>query len=186
MTAETEQIVLVDETGQPIGHAEKLASHHAGTPLHLAFSCYVFNHKGEFLVTQRATSKKVWPSVWTNSCCGHPGPRELVEDAVKRRLDYELGMSATDISLLVADYTYKTTPYNGIIEHEFCPIYIARSATSQVQPNPDEVGAYKWVDWQEYVGQISADDTDAWSWWCKDQLRYLQKHPLITLFSKPV
>ncbi|MEX0789777.1 MAG: NUDIX domain-containing protein, partial [Actinomycetota bacterium] len=67
-----ELIVLVDEQGNPTGRAEKSSSHHLDTPLHLAFSCYVFDDRGRLLATRRANSKKVWPGVWTNSVCGHP------------------------------------------------------------------------------------------------------------------
>lgn len=75
MVKELEFIVLVDTDGRPIGATEKLVGHHAETSLHLAFSCYVFNDRDEFLVTQRAHGKKVWPGVWSNSVCGHPAPR---------------------------------------------------------------------------------------------------------------
>lgn len=93
-----ELIVLVDEKGNPIGEAEKWSSHHLQTPLHLAFSCYVFDGRGRLLVTRRAFGKKVWPGVWSNTVCGHPMPGERIEDAVAGRLHYELGMQATDIT----------------------------------------------------------------------------------------
>jgi len=85
-----EQIVFVDENGQPNGEVgPKLESHTANTRLHLAFSCYIFRKSdNKFLVTQRALSKKVWPGVWTNSVCGHPAPGEAIEDAIRRRASY--------------------------------------------------------------------------------------------------
>lgn len=173
-----EEIVLVDRRGQPIGQTEKLAGHHAHTELHLAFSCYVFNDAGQFLVTKRADSKKVWPSVWTNSCCGHPAPGEAMESAIARRLQFELGMTVTDLTVLVPDYVYKTPPFKGIIEHEYCPVYAAR-ATSVPQPNPAEVSEFKWMSWQQYINESQADEADAWSWWCKDQLRLLADNQTI-------
>jgi isopentenyl-diphosphate delta-isomerase len=181
-----ELIVFVDEQGRPTGETgDKLASHTDSTKLHLAFSCYVFNDKGEFLVTQRALTKKVWPGVWTNSVCGHPAPGEDMEAAITRRLNYELGMTAQDFEVMLPKYIYKTPPFKGIIEHEFCPVYIAR-ATSPVQANPDEVEAYKWVAWDEYVRLLEADREDIYSWWCKDQLQQLKHHPLIGKYSRPV
>lgn len=179
-----ELIVLVDSDGKPIGTAEKYASHHAQTPLHLAFSCYIFNDKGEFLVTQRALSKKVWPGVWTNSVCGHPLPDESMEAAIARRLKYELGMTAQKPQIMLPDYRYITPPYKGIIENEICPVYIAR-ANSPARPNPDEVEAYAWMSWQNYVEAASADTTDKYSWWCKDQLKQLRDHELIQKYSQP-
>lgn len=180
----TEQIVFVHPDGTPTGEVgPKLESHTADTKLHLAFSCYVFNDKGEFLVTQRAHGKKVWPAVWTNSVCGHPAPGETMIDAIKRRLDYELGMEATDFEVVLPTYTYKTSPYNGIIEHEFCPVYVAR-ATSAPQPNPEEVDDLKWLPWDEFVAAAEADSTDVWSWWCKDQLKQLKDQPLVQRYSQ--
>lgn len=166
-----EQIVLLNEQYQPIGVAPKLASHHANTPLHLAFSCYVFNQNGEFLLTQRAATKKVWPGVWTNSVCGHPAPNEDMGAAIQRRLDFELGMSATDFQPLLPNYRYKTEPFNGIIENEFCPVYIAR-ATSDPKPNPDEVGDYKWINWEQLIQDLAISPKN-YSYWFKDQVQHI-------------
>lgn len=166
----SEKIVLLGDDYQVIGEADKLASHHMETPLHLAFSCYVFNDNGEFLTTQRALSKKVWPSVWTNSVCGHPAPGEKMEDAITRRLDYELGMTATNFELLISDYRYVTPAYEGVVENEYCPVYKAL-ATSEPNPNPDEIEDYEWVKWQDFVDNALSDNSDKYSWWCKDQIR---------------
>ncbi len=169
-------IVLVDDAGKPIGSAPKLASHHANTPLHLAFSVYIFRSDGKILVTQRAHSKKVWPGVWTNSCCGHPAPDEPISDAITRRVAYELGMTVTDLRCLLPDYRYQTPPFNGIIEHEVCPLYFANT-TDEPQPNALEVDDFHWLTWDEFTKNALSDDNDTWSWWCKDQLKQLLTLP---------
>ena len=67
-----EHVILVDAQGKPFATREKYAAHTSETPLHLAFSSWLFNNEGQLLVTRRALSKKAWPGVWTNSVCGHP------------------------------------------------------------------------------------------------------------------
>lgn len=177
MDPHKEQIVLVDKDGNEIGTALKLASHHADTPLHRAFSCYIFNEQGKFLVTQRALVKKVWPGVWSNSVCGHPAPNETYEDAIRRRVSEELGMKVKDIRIILDAYTYKTPPYNGVVENEFCPIYIARAATNP-DPNPEEVEAFSWHAWDDYVQDIKTKP-EIYSYWAKDQLTHLQNSTVL-------
>jgi len=74
-----ELVVLLDEEGQGSGALGKLAVHNRDTPLNLAFSCYVFNERGEFLLARRAWGKLTWPGEWTNSCCGHPRALQVGE-----------------------------------------------------------------------------------------------------------
>jgi isopentenyl-diphosphate delta-isomerase len=172
---EEERIVFVNESGEPTGETgPKLASHTADTKLHLAFSCYIFNRKtGQFLLTQRAHVKKVWPDVWTNSVCGHPLPDEAIENAIRRRASYEIGVNGIeDLTCIVPNYTYTTPPYNGIIENEFCPVYVAFT-DEEPKPNPGEVEAYRWLTWPEY-GKFLQTDMDTISYWAKDQ------YPLVT------
>jgi isopentenyl-diphosphate delta-isomerase len=170
--AQEELIVLVNEEGEPTGTSEKLSSHHADTPLHLGFSCYVFDADGRFLATRRSTTKAVWPGVWTNSVCGHPAPGETFTAAIERRLVHELGMTAGGIEVVVPDYTYRTPPFRGIVEHEFCPVFVAR-AESEPRPNRAEVATHRWMRWQDFVVAARSDTADVFSWWCKDQLSEL-------------
>lgn len=170
VSMETEQIIFVDEQGEPTGEiGPKLASHTADTKLHLAFSCYIFNPTTKlFLLSQRAHCKKVWPTVWTNSVCGHPMPGETLESAIRRRTAYELGLTELDgLTCVLPKYLYKTPPYNGIVEHEFCPIYIAFT-TVDPKPNPDEVDAYRWISWKDY-GALLKTDAESMSYWAKDE-----------------
>jgi isopentenyl-diphosphate delta-isomerase len=147
-----ELIVLVDEQDHPIGVAPKLESHHAQTPLHRAFSCFVFNRQGQFLLTQRALSKRVFPGVWTNSCCGHPAPGETTEDAVRRRLRDELGLSVERLTLVLPNFRYRAE-MSGIVENEICPVYVALTST-ELRLNPAEVEAFAWIEWDEFVHRV--------------------------------
>lgn len=175
MANDAELIVFVNQDGIPTGEtAPKLEAHSDKTKLHLAFSCYVFNAKNELLVTKRASNKKVWPGVWTNSVCGHPQPNETLKSALKRRLNYELGITVIkNLEVILPKYRYKTPPFKGIIENEFCPVYFARTS-QEPKLNIKEVEDYKWMKLKDFVEQTQADKKNIWSYWCKDQIKQLK------------
>jgi isopentenyl-diphosphate Delta-isomerase len=175
-----ELIVLVDDAGRPIGTAPKLASHHRDTPLHLAFSCYVFDTAGRFLLTRRALTKKTWPGIWTNSCCGHPGPGEMVEDAVRRRLGDELGLVPIELVPLLPDFRY-WAELDGVVENEICPVYGARVDADPVL-NEDEVAEFRWVDWDAV---LAGGIDDELSPWCRLQLDLLADHAGVAALRSP-
>ena len=139
-----EHVILLDEEGRHIGTAPKHSMHGSDTPLHLAFSCYVFNPIGEVLVTRRALSKNAWPGVWTNSFCGHPLPAEPLTDAVNRRAQHELGLKIENIDLSLPLFRYRAIDSSGTVENEICPVYLA-STDQDPMPNPDEVAEYAWT-----------------------------------------
>jgi isopentenyl-diphosphate delta-isomerase len=144
MIQTTEQVILVAPDGSPTGVADKFAVHSAETPLHLAFSCHVFNDDGNVLVTRRSLTKLTWPGVWTNSFCGHPAPGEGTQNAVERRAQRELGLEIENITSVLPNFRYRAIDASGIVENEICPVFTAH-ATSDVRPNADEVAEFVWV-----------------------------------------
>ena len=150
-----EHVILLDEQDQPAGMLEKYAAHTFDTPLHLAFSCWLFNQQGQLLVTRRSLGKKAWPGVWTNSVCGHPQQGETFEQAVTRRCRFELGVEISDIAPVHPAFRYRAVAPNGIVENEVCPVYAAR-VVSEVQPNDDEVMDYQWVDLETMLSALAA------------------------------
>jgi isopentenyl-diphosphate delta-isomerase len=149
-TSAVEQVVLLDPTGAPIGTMDKAEVHTAETPLHLAFSCYAFDQHGRMLLTRRSLLKRTWPGVWTNTACGHPAPGEAIEEAVRRRLATELGVTPLALRPVLPDFRYRAVAPDGIVENEVCPVYLAELAGDPV-PDPDEVMDWQWVDPAAFV-----------------------------------
>ncbi len=171
-----ELVVLLADGGRPIGAAPKATVHHRDTPLHLAFSCYVFDTSWRFLSTRRAWSKRTWPSTLTNSCCGHPGPGEALEAAVRRRLDFELGLVPPALHVVLPDFRYRAVMADGVVENEVCPMFVA-VVDGEPIPNPAEVADARWSTWEEF---IVAARVGAASPWCLEQLDALEalgRHP---------
>jgi isopentenyl-diphosphate delta-isomerase len=167
----TEQVVLLDEQGRGIGVTDKATVHHHDTPLHLAFSCYVFNARGELLVTRRARAKTTWPGVVTNSCCGHPAPAESFTDAVVRRLTDELGLPVSNVDLLLPAFRYRAVMANGVVENEMCPVFRAVTDAEPVA-SPSEVDEHGWISWPLFVGLVSGGELTV-SPWCREQVAQL-------------
>jgi isopentenyl-diphosphate Delta-isomerase len=176
----SEFVVLCAEDGTALGSAAKEAVHHRDTPLHLAFSCYVFDGAGQVLVTRRAHTKQTFAGVRTNSCCGHPAPGEALAVAVQRRLAFELDVVPQRIDLMLPDFRYRATARDGTVENELCPVYRAVVVTDHVRPNPVEVDDAWWADWTSFVADGVADDPlSAWALEQVGQLAELGPDPLL-------
>jgi len=172
-----ERVVLLDETGKPVGSAAKSTVHDADTPLHLGFSCYLFDRQGRVLLTRRALGKQTWPGVWTNSFCGHPAPGESVEDAVRRRAAQELGATLAEVQCVLPDFRYRARAADGTVENEVCPVFCALT-DGPVDAVPNEVMDLIWVRWAEIRSAAALEW--AISPWARDQI------PLLAAATLPV
>jgi isopentenyl-diphosphate Delta-isomerase len=172
MNPESEDlVVLLDAQGQPCGTADRSTVHSPSTPLHLAFSCYVVDVEGLVLMTRRALTKRTWPGVWTNACCGHPQPGERFEDAVERRLAQELGARADAIAPVLPDFRYEAVDASGIRENEVCPVFVA-TLVGGVDPDPAEVMEFRWVDPGALAG-VATHSPWLLSPWSVEQIRQM-------------
>jgi isopentenyl-diphosphate delta-isomerase len=167
----TELVVLLDDDGRAVATTPKSAVHHERTPLHLAFSCYVFDDRGRVLLTRRSGAKTTWPLVWTNSCCGHPAPNEPFADAVARRLRDELGTTATVPAPVLPRFRYRAVMPDGTVENEVCPVFRA-VATGPLAPDPAEVGDWRWLPWADVADGVLNGLYDV-SPWCRLQIAEL-------------
>ena len=169
----TEEVVLVDEENTVLGTMPKDGAHGSKTPLHRGFSLFLFDREGRLLLQQRSHTKKTWPLVWSNSVCGHPSLRESNTDAAKRRLSFELGMSATRIEE-VMPYRYSFVR-DGVMENEICPILIGFTL-DQPKPNADEVEATRWVQWPAFLQELK-EKPGFYSEWCEEEASLLDGLP---------
>lgn len=168
-----EFVVLVDEENAILGTMPKAEVHQETTPLHRAFSSFIFRvSDGKFLLQQRSSKKKTWPMMWSNSCCGHPAPDESNVDAARRRLQAELGLMPMMLEQ-VAPYRYCFS-YLGVMENEICPIIVGFVDAEPVL-NPDEVEAVRWVDWREFIEEVKRFP-ERYSAWCAEETLILENN----------
>lgn len=169
-----EMIVMVDDGNVPIATEKKAFVHSRYTKLHRAFSVFIINSKRELLLQQRAFSKKTWPGVWSNSCCGHVMLHEDIISAGKRRLRYELGLSGIGLEVGLPGYRY-TAEKDGIVENEICPVLFGFT-DREPSPNADEVASTKWVSWEKFLEDIRDPGCEL-SPWAIEEAELLAKEP---------
>lgn len=167
-----EEVVLLNDAFEPIGTMPKSQVHGADTPLHRAFSLFIFNPAGDLLLQQRSLKKVAFPLVWSNSCCGHPLPEESYENAAIRRAQFELGLSGLSPEIAIPDFRYRAEMH-GIVENEFCPVLTAVTDTEPT-PNPDEVEATRWISWKEWVKETT-EHPERYSPWCVEETKLLEQ-----------
>ena len=163
VSSESEQLILVDSSDCEVGHASKADAHNGDGTLHRAFSLFIFDDRGQLLLQQRAKNKRLWGGFWSNSCCSHPRRGEVIDEAVHRRLEQELGMRA-ELSY-VYKFEYQAQFGDLGAEHELCHVYLGR-AKSEVRANSSEIEDWRFVARQRVASMI-ADDPDAFTPWFK-------------------
>jgi len=139
-----EQVILVDEQDREVGTMEKLAAHQKGGVRHRAFSVFLIDSNGRWLLQRRAEDKYHFPGLWTNACCSHPRPGETTEAAAHRRLGEELGC---DCSLEERfQFEYKAaSPAEGLTEHELDHVFTG-FYDGPLDLNPEEVSEVRWLE----------------------------------------
>ena len=84
---------IVDEEGRVIGSATRGECHNGSKLLHPVVHLHVFNSKGELYLQKRPEWKDIQPGKWDTAVGGHIDYGETPEEALKREVREELGMT---------------------------------------------------------------------------------------------
>mmetsp|Transcript_16202 Transcript_16202/g.25215 ORF Transcript_16202/g.25215 Transcript_16202/m.25215 type:complete len:316 (-) Transcript_16202:7-954(-) len=161
---------------------------------HRAFSIFLFNEKGELLLTRRADSKITFPGVWTNTCCSHPlyamEPNEVdevpaaypnfpgIKHAAIRKLKHELGIDPKyvpheDFQFLSRFHYWAadTVTYGDEApwgEHEVDYVLFIQCKNEQpvVHVNEDEISEFKYVTIDELKHMMKEPELKWSPWFC--------------------
>lgn len=132
---------------------EKLEAHRKGL-CHMAVSVFVLR-EDEVLLQRRAMGKYHTPGLWANTCCTHPAWDEKPADCAVRRLSEELGISGL-VPVHRDRIEYRADVGGGMIEHEIVDLFTAEAGSGLVvTPNPDEVMATRWTDYETLSTEVS-------------------------------
>jgi isopentenyl-diphosphate delta-isomerase len=153
---------------------EKMQAHREGV-LHRAFSVFLVNDDGHFLLQKRSPNKYHSANLWSNACCSHPFPGEHTVEAAKRRLAEELGVEAKLEHLY--HFGYRAEFANGLIEHELDHVFVGRF-NGTPKPDPNEVTDWRYVS-PEFLIKDVKDNPDAYTEWFKLSYEIVLVHTAI-------
>ena len=174
VSADSDMLILVDQSDNEVGHMSKSSCHDGRGRLHRAFSILIFNDRGELLLQQRAASKRLWPLYWSNSCCSHPRNGETMEAATQRRLREELGISCPLQYLYKFQYRAQFDATGA--EHELCSVYIGRCG-EKIKINSDEIRDWRWISPEALQREIAMQGGESFTpWFLLEWVRIWRDH----------
>lgn len=140
----TERFPLVDEEGNVVGSATRGECHDGSRLLHPVVHLHVFNSRGEVYLQKRPEWKDIQPGKWDTAVGGHVDYGESPEEALRREVREELGM--TDFEpVFLGHYVFDSRRERELV-------YVNRTV---------------------YDGPVrpSADELDGGRFWTQDELR---------------
>lgn len=162
-------VVLVSENDQVLGSMDKIEAHRGTGALHRAISVFLFRENAagerELLIQQRSEKKIVGALQWANTVCGNVWPGESYEECAARRLQFELGLSATQVAATelqdVFTFRYQVACNAEFGENEMDHIFVG-SLQGEPTANRDEVAATEWHNWEKLRKGESTKDLAPW------------------------
>ncbi len=141
---------IVDEEGRVIGSATRGECHSGSKLLHPVVHLHVFNSAGEVFLQKRPEWKDIQPGKWDTAVGGHIDYGETPEDALRREVREELGI--TDFTPeFVAKYVFESSREKELVYVHRC-IYDA-----PILPSDEELDGGRFWTMQEIREAIGKD-----------------------------
>ena len=128
----TEWFPLVNEAGETIGKASRQECHSGSKLLHPVVHLHIFNEAGDIFLQKRAMTKDIQPGKWDTSVGGHIDYGETVEEALKREVREELGITSFE-PVYMTSYVFESTVEKELV-NTFRTVY-----TGKILPDTDEL-----------------------------------------------
>lgn len=158
----SETVLMVDENNVSLGTCDKIVAHR-NCGLHRAFSVFLFDSAGRWLLQKRSTAKYHSGGLWSNTCCGHPGSAQSIRQSASQRLIYEMGVNCSLEEAFV--FVYKCKLDSDMWEHEYDHVFIGVH-DGLPDPNPKEVENWKWGT-RDQIEQWLREEPEVFTYWFK-------------------
>ncbi len=145
-----EMFPLVDELGNIIGAASRGECHNGSKLLHPVVHLHVFNDKGELFLQKRPAWKDIQPDKWDTAVGGHIDLGENAEQALKREVREELGITEYEPQFVMS-YVFESK-----VEKELVFVYKA-TYNGEITPSKEELDGGRFWNIQEIKENIGKE-----------------------------
>ena len=141
---------IVDNDGRTIGSATRGECHSGSKLLHPVVHLHVFNSKGDIYLQRRPEWKDIQPGKWDTAVGGHIDYGETPEDALRREVKEELGI--TDFTPEFVDkYVFESKRERELV-------YVNRTTyDGEIHPSTDELDGGRFWTMQEIREAMGKD-----------------------------
>lgn len=145
-----EMFPLVDELGNITGAASRGECHNGSKLLHPVVHLHVFNDKGELFLQKRPAWKDIQPDKWDTAVGGHIDLGENAEQALKREVSEELGITEYEPQF-VTSYVFESK-----VEKEL--VYVYKTIyNGEITPSKEELAGGRFWGIQEIKDNIGKE-----------------------------
>lgn len=137
---------VVDADGSVVGCATRGECHGGEMLLHPVVHLHVFNSRGELYLQKRPAWKDIQPGRWDTAVGGHVAYGEEVEEALRREVFEELGITDFEPEFR------SSYPFHSECEHEL--VYVYRTVYDGVLAPSDELDGGRFWSLSEIRAKI--------------------------------
>ena len=145
-----EMFPIVDEEGNITGAATRKECHSGSKLLHPVVHLHVFNDKGELYLQKRPAWKDIQPDKWDTAVGGHIDLGENAEQALKREVSEELGITEYEPQF-VTSYVFESK-----VEKELVFVY-KTIYNGEITPSKEELAGGRFWGIQEIKENIGKE-----------------------------
>ena len=123
---------IVDEEGRVLGSITRGEAHSGSRVLHPVVHLHLFNSRGELYLQRRPLWKDIQPGRWDTSCGGHVSYGETPDEALRREVSEELGVTGF-VPVAMTHYVFDSKTERELV-------YVNRTVyDGPVTPSSDEL-----------------------------------------------
>lgn len=138
---------LVNEEGETIGKATRRECHSGSKWLHPVIHLHIFNAAGDLYLQKRSMTKDIQPGKWDTAVGGHVDYGETVENALRREVREELGITDFKPEFLMR-YVFESKIEKELV-NTFRTVY-----EGPFFPDPEEVDEGRFWSHAEITSQL--------------------------------